>query len=77
VQGRVRPDLEPVRERFAEWSAADPDWGAQLCLVVGDEVVVDLVCGPGADAITGVYSVSKGVAATVIALLLGEGMLEL
>lgn len=77
VQGRVRPDLEPVRERFAEWSAADPDWGAQLCMIVGDEVVVDLTCGPGADAITGVYSVSKGVAATVIALLLGEGALEL
>jgi len=77
VQGRVRPDLEPVRERFAEWSAADPDWGAQLCMLVGDEVVVDLTCGPGADAITGVYSVSKGVAATVIALLLGEGVLEL
>jgi CubicO group peptidase (beta-lactamase class C family) len=77
VQGRVRPELEPVRERFAEWSAADPDWGAQLCMVVGDDVVVDLTCGPGADALTGVYSVSKGVAATVIALLLGEGVLEL
>lgn len=77
VQGRARPDLEPVRERFTEWSAADPDWGAQLCIMVGDEVVVDLSCGPGADAITGVYSVSKGVAATVIALLLGQGQFEL
>lgn len=77
VQGRVRPDFEPVRERLAEWAAADPDWGAQLCILVGDEVVVDLTCGPGADAITGVYSVTKGVAGTVMALLLGEGALEL
>lgn len=77
VQGRVHPDFEPVRARLAELSAADPDYGAQLCVVIGDEVVVDLTCGPGAEAITGVYSVTKGVAATVMALLLGEGVLEL
>jgi CubicO group peptidase (beta-lactamase class C family) len=77
VEGGARPDFAPVRARLAEWSAADPDWGAQLCILVGDQVVVDLACGPGAHSLTGVYSVSKGVAATVIAMLLGEGNLEL
>lgn len=77
VHGQVRAGFEPVRERVAEWSAADPDYGAQLCVYVGGEAAVDVACGPGAHAITGVYSVTKGVAATVIALLLGEGDLEL
>ncbi len=77
VEGRIHPDYESVRERLAEFSAADPDYGAQLCVVIGDDDVVDLSCGPGAEAITGVYSVSKGVAATVMALLLGEGALDL
>jgi len=77
VQGRVHPDFASVSERLSEWSSADPDYGAQVCVLVGDEVVVDLTCGPGADAITGVYSVTKGVAGTVIALLLGERELQL
>lgn len=77
--GAVASAFEPVRRRFESFLRDDPTYSAQLVVHVGDEVVVDLWGGPvlGPTSITGVYSVSKGIAALVVALLIQDGTLEL
>jgi CubicO group peptidase (beta-lactamase class C family) len=69
----------PVRRLFTQYLADDAAYSAQLALFHHGEPVVDLVGGPAltADSLTGVYSVSKGAAALVIASLLDRGVLEL
>lgn len=77
--GHVHETFRPVRDHLETLALADPSYSAQLCVYRGDQVVVNLACGPDAALreLVGVYSVSKGVAATVIALLLDSGSLDL
>ena len=70
--GRVGLELERC-------CASDPDLSAQFCAYVNGIRVVDIWAGPdiqGSDLL-GVFSATKGAAATCIALLVGRGSLRL
>lgn len=77
--GFAAPGYEAVQALFETFLADDPEYSAQVAAYRDGEKVVDLVGGPHitAETITGVYSVSKGVAALVISLLVQEGLLDL
>jgi CubicO group peptidase (beta-lactamase class C family) len=68
-----------VRTLFESYLAEDPSFSAQLCVYRGGDPVVDLAGGPqlDRDSVTGVFSVSKGVAALAIATLVDDGRLGL
>ncbi|MEV6925210.1 serine hydrolase domain-containing protein [Dactylosporangium sp. NPDC051485] len=73
VQGSVAPGYEPVRDAFTQFA----DEESQLAVVVGGERVVDLRKGGDGDALTGVYSVTKGAAVIAVAALVQAGKLDL
>jgi CubicO group peptidase (beta-lactamase class C family) len=77
--GDVAPGFERVREAFDGYLRDDPSFSAQLSVRWRGRPVVDLAGGPhlGPDDLTGVFSSSKGVAATVVALLLQRGLFDL
>ena len=77
--GLAAPGFEAVRDLCDAFLAADPQYSAQVAAYRQGVKVVDLHGGPHitADSITGAYSVSKGAAALVIALLVQEGLLDL
>ena len=79
VHGDVAPGFEFVRDALAEGTQDRTDFGAQLCIRVNGEVVVDLVAGDrlSHDSLTGVYSVSKAVGALTFARLIEQGVLSL
>ncbi|MFJ6380793.1 serine hydrolase domain-containing protein [Kitasatospora sp. NPDC092039] len=80
VHGTVAAGFEGVREEFAavlgEQRVA-PE--AQLVVHRDGRRVVDLWAGPGttADTLTAVYSITKGAAHLVVALLVQDGVLDL
>jgi len=67
-RGRVAAGFEAVRESLDKHLDADPNLSVQLAVQWRDEMVVDLVGGSHLEleSITGVYSVSKGVAAVAL-----------
>ncbi len=72
------PSLDPVVAAFDSFVAADPTYSAQLAVHVGAERVLDLTAGVlQADSLLPVYSSSKGATATVVALLVDRGLLDL
>ncbi|MBT2450426.1 beta-lactamase family protein [Streptomyces sp. ISL-43] len=80
VSGTVAAGWEPVREEFEAFVAAErisPE--AQLAVHHRGRRVVDLWAGEdtGADTLSGVFSVTKGAAHLVVALLAQDGVLEL
>ena len=77
--GFVRRGFEAVRHQLDAYLLGDPTYSAQLAVYWKDELVIDLVGGPelDADSITGVFSVSKGVAAVAMATLIASGQLDL
>jgi CubicO group peptidase (beta-lactamase class C family) len=77
--GFAAPGYEGVLDLFESFLAEDPEYSAQVSAYRNGQKVVDLTGGPHitAGTITGVYSVSKGVAALVISLLVQEGLLDL
>ncbi|PTT67968.1 serine hydrolase domain-containing protein [Arthrobacter sp. HMWF013] len=77
--GFAAPGYEDVLDLFETFLADDPQYSAQVAAYRDSEKVVDLIGGPHitAGTVTGVYSVSKGVAALVISLLVQEGLLDL
>ena len=64
---------------FEALLAEDPQYSAQLAAYRDGVKVLDLFGGPHitADSITGAFSVSKGVAALAISLLVQDGLLDL
>ncbi|MEG3616422.1 serine hydrolase domain-containing protein [Isoptericola haloaureus] len=78
LQGGCDPAFRSVADRFAALVEADPTLSAQLSVRVRGEPVLDLAGGPHltVDAVTGVYSATKGVAALVVAHLLDRGLLD-
>lgn len=63
----------------ALWEAhqRDDPQAAQLCVTVAGETVVDLVAGSAtADDLTGVFSVSKALAALTLSTLIADGLLS-
>lgn len=72
------PGFERVAERFSQQLAEDPGYSAQVTAYVGGDVVIDLWGGDhlAADSVTGFFSVSKGIAALAIALLVDRQVLD-
>jgi CubicO group peptidase (beta-lactamase class C family) len=81
VHGAVAPGFERVGEEFAAALAAEPhnEPGSQLAAYLGGRLVVDLAAGDGfpAEKLTGLYSVTKGAAHLVFALLVQDGVIDL
>ncbi|MFJ8676089.1 serine hydrolase domain-containing protein [Streptomyces sp. NPDC093589] len=80
VQGTVAEGFEGVREELAAVVAAEPhDPGVQLVAYVHGRQVVDLWAGEGmtGEALTAGYSLTKGMAHLVVALLVQDGVLAL
>lgn len=80
VQGTVADGFEGVREEFAAFVAEEThDPGAQLAAYVGGRQVVDLWAGEDVtgSSLTSLYSITKGAAHLVVALLVQEGVLDL
>lgn len=84
LSGETHPDFSRVGEAFAANFQEHGDIGAALCVFVGGDKVVDLW---GGDAVKGrvawdretlcpVFSVSKGVTATVALMLADRGLLD-
>ena len=78
AHGGVDDGFARVRDLFESYLARDPTFSAQLCVYRGGDCVVDLAGGPQLDreSVTGVFSVSKGVAALTIATLVDDGRLD-
>jgi CubicO group peptidase (beta-lactamase class C family) len=78
LQGTVAPGFESVRNAFAAAIAREPaDHAAQLAAYLHGSLVVDLWAGMAGDALTGVFSSTKGAAYMVVALLAQDGILDL
>jgi CubicO group peptidase (beta-lactamase class C family) len=79
VRGAVLAGFEPVRDELARMVDADPTYSAQFCAYVGGEAVVDIWGGSltDGDAVQGVFSATKGMAAICLGLLIERGELEL
>ncbi|BBH70692.1 serine hydrolase [Actinoplanes sp. OR16] len=79
VRGTVAPGFETVREEFAAFLSEEPAaTGSQLAAYHRGVQVVDLWGDDvGGDTLTGVFSVSKGAAHLVVALLVQDGVLDL
>ncbi|GAA0306730.1 serine hydrolase domain-containing protein [Streptomyces polychromogenes] len=80
VQGTVEAGWEPVREEFEAFVAAEPHSPeAQLAVRHHGRTVVDLWGGEetDGDTLSGVFSITKGAAHLVVALLAQEGVLDL
>ncbi len=78
-EGHADDLFRPVAELFRRYLDAEPAYSAQLAIRHRGRLVVDLAGGPALtrDSVTGVYSVSKGAAALVIAALVDRGLLDL
>ena len=88
VQGRVEPGFERVREAFAANFERDDFYrevGSALAVYRAGRLVVDLWGGHAdrartlpwqRDTLINVYSTTKGIAATAIAMLVAEGRLR-
>lgn len=77
--GFVAEGFNAVRIRFEEFLAEDDRFSAQLVALWKGQPIVDLAGGPhlDRDSLTGVFSVTKGVAAVVVAMLVDDGRLSL
>lgn len=76
--GMCEPPFAAVARAFEDFLAEDPAFSAQLSAYVGDTCVMDLTGGSGLgpDEITGVFSVTKGVAALTLATIVDDGLLD-
>ncbi|MBA2933507.1 beta-lactamase family protein [Sphingomonas sp. CGMCC 1.13654] len=79
VDGTVASGFEPVRQALRMIASAEEGLDAQLAIYHRGQQVVDLWTGPSVtpDTLLGVYSVSKGAAHLVAALLVQDGVLDL
>ncbi|MGW0390302.1 serine hydrolase domain-containing protein [Streptomyces sp. NPDC003042] len=80
VDGTVAAGWESVREEFEAFVAAEPNPPeAQLAVRHHGRTVVDLWGGEDTDGdtLSGVYSITKGAAHLVVALLVQDGVLDL
>jgi CubicO group peptidase (beta-lactamase class C family) len=79
LNGAVATGFEAVREAFQAIATAEDQLEAQLAIYHHGTLVVDLWTGPAitADTQLGVYSVSKGAAHLVVAMLVQDGVLNL
>jgi len=80
VQGKVAPGYESVKKIFQENFDTGREENAQLCVYVGEEVVVDLWGSSSpdytADTLTTVFSSTKSLTAIALAWLYDQGLLD-
>ena len=85
VDGHVEPGFEPVADEFARNFSKRGELGAACAVYVGGEKVVDLWGGHSdrarrqrwqEDTLVVVYSTSKGMAATAVALAHSRGLID-
>eukprot|EP00092_Neocalanus_flemingeri_P035097 GFUD01038195.1.p1 GENE.GFUD01038195.1~~GFUD01038195.1.p1 ORF type:complete len:419 (+),score=109.73 GFUD01038195.1:184-1440(+) len=81
VEGTVAPGYETVKEMFEENFRAGREENAQLCVYVGDEVVVDLWgyssdTAYTGDTLTNVFSSTKSLTAICMAMLCDQGLIK-
>jgi CubicO group peptidase (beta-lactamase class C family) len=85
IHGTVEPGFEPVRAAFEQNFTDGFEVGASFCAVLDGRVVADLWGGYAdaelsrpwkQDTIVNVYSTTKGVAAAVVAAVVGDGRLD-
>lgn len=74
----ISEDFAPLAADLEARVAAKPGYSAQLAVYHRGELVLSHTAGQylAGDALTGIYSVSKGLGALVIALLVQEGKLD-
>lgn len=77
IGGSTAPGFEPVAEVFADNFDLRGDVGAQCCVYLEGNPVVDLWGGYGEDAIQVVFSATKGATAAAANLLIERGQLDL
>ncbi|GAA4910642.1 CubicO group peptidase (beta-lactamase class C family) [Stackebrandtia albiflava] len=79
IHGTTTPEFAGVRAEFAAAMAEEThDAGAQLAVYHRGALVVDLAAGAlRGDSLTGVFSIGKGAAHLVVALLVQDGVLAL
>ncbi|MFK7931005.1 MAG: serine hydrolase domain-containing protein [Myxococcota bacterium] len=86
AHGTVAPGFEPVQEQFERHFVEDGEVGASLCVLRGEEVLVDLwggVADPATgaewerDTLVNAFSVGKGVIAHALLRLEDRGELDL
>ena len=77
IGGFVAPGFERVGEAFEENFSARGEAGAQCCVHMNGESIVDLWGGYDEDAIQVVFSATKGATAACANLLVQRGLLDL
>ena len=81
VEGFVAPGFENVRKMFEENFRRGSDESSQLCVYVGEEVVVDLWASTShssytGDTLTNVFSSTKSITAIAMAALVDLGLMN-
>merc|ERR1711874_823096 len=81
VEGFVAPGYESVREMFERNFRRGSDESSQLCVYVGEEVVVDLWASTShssytGDTLTNVFSSTKSITAIAMAALVDLGLIN-
>ncbi|MCO5219005.1 MAG: beta-lactamase family protein [Thermomicrobiales bacterium] len=78
ISGTTAPGFERVRECFAHVASDEPGLSAQLSVYHRGEQVIDLWTGPDVtgESLMAVYSVTKGAAYLVAALLMQDGLID-
>jgi len=84
IKGFCHEDFEPVKELFTSNFVNGDEKNAQLCVYVGDELVIDLwgtkdesnAAGYGPDSLQVVYSCGKNVSALVVGMLVDKKLLS-
>lgn len=76
VQGYVKPGFEHVLDEFQQMIIDGDDKRSQLCVFVGEEMVLDLYKGVSPDAITTIFSSGKSIAAILMGVLHDKGLFQ-
>lgn len=86
VRGECEPGFESVRELFADKLSRGDDVGASLCVMSGNDVVVDLWGGVAdvdsgrpweRDTLVNTYSLTKTMTSLAVLLLADRGLVDL
>jgi len=84
IKGYVHPDFQAVAKRFAKQIPKEKDGGAALCIYFQGEKVVDIWAGTKnrqgeaweEDTLALSFSTTKGVASTLMHILVGKGLAQ-
>ena len=83
ITGYVKPEYMPVIDYWKKLYKIDQDKRGQVCAYVGNECVIDVSMNNekdkyayNADSITTIWSSGKNVAATLIAIMVDQGLVN-